>query len=202
MWKDKKIIRKAKVITIPTNTVFKLSDYTQGIAWGDHILKTGIINMEQGYDTYSVEVQNIRTGHDTYYTRILKKRVQLNNTQNNYHIPYNQFGQVHTLLNEPNLAGVTINITIKNCVPPLQVLVLLNSQYWVINQTSNNPSFLITGTIKIPPSDGFNATLEVQLVPTSGQVMTTTTADISFYRFYGAEEEINGTTNVIAYEVE
>ena len=43
MWKDKKIIRKAKVITIPTNTVFKLSDYTQGIAWGDHILKTGII---------------------------------------------------------------------------------------------------------------------------------------------------------------
>ena len=71
MWKDKKIIRKAKVITIPTNTAFKLSDYTQGIVWGDHILKTGIINMEQGYDTYSVEVQNIRTGHDTYYTRIV-----------------------------------------------------------------------------------------------------------------------------------
>ena len=200
MWKDKKIIRKAKVITIPTNTVFKLSDYTQGIAWGDHILKTGIINMEQGYDTYSVEVQNIRTGHDTYYTRILRKRVQLNNTPNYCHIPYNQFGQVHTLLNESGLAGVTVNITIKNCVPPLQVLVLLNSQYWVINQTSNNASFLITGTLKIPPSS--SSLLEVQLIPVSGQVMTTTTADISFYRFYGVEEEIQGTTNVIAYEVE
>ena len=200
MWKEKKVIRKAKVITIPTNTAFKLSDYTQGIAWGDHILKTGIINMEQGYDTYSVEVQNIRTGHDTYYTRILKKRVQLNNTPNNYHIPYNQLGQVHTLLNESGLAGVTIHITIKNCVPPLQVLVLLNSQYWVINQISNNASFLITGTVKIPPSA--NSLLEVQLVPVSGQVMTTTTADITFYRFYGVEEEINGTTNVIAYEVE
>ena len=200
MWKDKKIIRKAKVITIPTNTVFKLSDYTQGIAWGDHILKTGIINMEQGYDTYSVEVQNIRTGHDTYYTRILRKRVQLNNTPNYYHIPYNQFGQVHTLLNESGLAVFTVNITIKNCVPPLQVLVLLNSQYWVINQTSNNASFLITGTIKMPPSS--SSLLEVQLIPVSGQVMTTTTADISFYRFYGVEEEIQGTTNVIAYEVE
>ena len=200
MWKDKKIIRKAKVITIPTNTVFKLSDYTQGIAWGDHILKTGIINMEQGYDTYSVEVQNVRTGHDTYYTRILKKRLQLNNTPNYYHIPYNQFGQVHTLLNESGLAGVTVNITIKNCVPPLQVLVLLNSQYWVINQISNNASFLITGTIKMPPSS--SSLLEVQLIPVSGQVMTTTTADISFYRFYGVEEEIQGTTNVIAYEVE
>ena len=200
MWKDKKIIRKAKVIIIPTNTLFKLSDYTQGIAWGEHILKTGIINMEQGYDTYSVEVQNIRTGHDTYYTRILRKRVQLNNTPNYYHIPYNQFGQVHTLLNESGLAGVTVNITIKNCVPPLQVLVLLNSQYWVINQTSNNASFLITGTIKMPPSS--SSLLEVQLIPVSGQVMTTTTADISFYRFYGVEEEIQGTTNVIAYEVE
>ncbi|MCP1226745.1 hypothetical protein, partial [Sebaldella sp. S0638] len=199
MWKDKKVIRKAKVITIPTNTAFKLSDYTQGIAWGEHILKTGIVNMEHGYDTYSVEVQNVRTGHDTYYTRILKKRVQLNNTPNNYHIPYNQFGQVHTLLNESNLAGVTIHITVKNCVPPLQVLVLLNTQYWVINQTSNNASFLITGTLKIPPSS--SSLLEVQLIPTSGQVMTTTTADISFYRFYGVEEEINGTTNVIAYEV-
>ena len=156
--------------------------------------------MEQGYDTYSVEVQNIITGHDTYYTRILKKRVQLNNTPNNYHIPYNQFGQVHTLLNESGLAGITIHITIKNCVPPLQVLVLLNSQYWVINQISNNASFLITGTVKIPPSA--NSLLEVQLVPVSGQVMTTTTADITFYRFYGVEEEINGTTNVIAYEVE
>ena len=82
------------------------------------------------------------------------------------------------------------------------MLVLLNSQYWVINQTSNNASFLITGTLKVPPSDGFNATLQVQLIPTSGQVLTTTTADISFYRFYGVEEEINGTTNVIAYEVE
>ncbi len=156
--------------------------------------------MEQGYDTYSVEVQNVRTGHDTYYTRILKKRVQLNNTQNNYHIPYNLFGQVHTLINESGLAGVTVNITIKNCVPPLQVLVLLNSQYWVINQTSNNASFLITGTLKIPPSS--SSLLEVQLIPVSGQVMTTTTADISFYRFYGVEEEIQGTTNVIAYEVE
>ena len=200
MWKEKKVIRKAKVITIPTNIAFKLSDYTQGIAWGEHILKTGIVNMEQGYDTYSVEVQNVRTGHDTYYTRILKKRVQLNNTQNNYHIPYNLFGQVHTLINESGLAGVTVNITIKNCVPPLQVLVLLNSQYWVINQTSNNASFLITGTLKIPPSS--SSLLEVQLIPVSGQVMTTTTADISFYRFYGVEEEIQGTTNVIAYEVE
>ena len=80
------------------------------------------------------------------------------------------------------------------------MLVLLNSQYWVIDQTSNNASFLITGTVKIPPSA--NSLLEVQLVPVSGQVMTTTTADITFYRFYGVEEEINGTTNVIAYEVE
>ena len=83
--------------------------------------------MEQGYDTYSVEVQNVRTGHDTYYTRILRKRVQLNNTPNNYHIPYNQFGQVHTLLNEPNLGGVTINITIKNNT--LLFCKFLNSQY-------------------------------------------------------------------------
>ena len=52
----------------------------------------------------------------------------------------------------------------------------------------------------MPPSS--SSLLEVQLIPVSGQVMTTTTADISFYRFYGVEEEIQGTTNVIAYEVE
>jgi len=87
-WMDKKIIRKSAVITAPTNSNFKLSDYTKGITWGEHILKTGITNMEHGYDTYSVEVRAIRVAHDTYYTKIFRKGVFLNNNPNYYHIPY------------------------------------------------------------------------------------------------------------------
>ncbi len=200
-WAKKNVLMKSKIFTVPTNVEFKLSDYTNGLPWGTHVVKAGVTNMEQGFDTYSIETEVVQTKEDTYYTRIWRQGVKVNTAPNNYSIPANGFGEVYTLVNEPNLGGISIAIQVYNCIPPLEILVLLNGEHWLINQVSNYASFSITGIQKIPAVDNFNSVLQVQLRPESRSVHPSTRADITFYKFYKVREQITGTTNVIAYEV-
>lgn len=200
-WVKKNVLMKSKIFTIPTETSFKLSDFTSGVKWGNHVVEVGVTNMEQGFDTYSIETETVRTGDDTYYTRIWRQGVILNPTPNNYSIPYNAFGQVHTIVNEPNFGGISIAIQVYDCIPPLEIYVVVNNEYMILNQSYNYTSFSTTALLKVPAVDNFNGTVQVQLIPTNGQVFTATRADITFFKFYKTRNIINGTTNVIAYEV-
>ena len=120
---------------------------------------------------------------------------------NVYSIPYNTFGQVHTIVNESNFGGISVAIQVYDCIPPLQVYVVVNNEYMIINQLYNYTSFSTTALLKVPAVDNFNGTVQVQLIPVNGQVYTATRADITFFKFYKTRNTINGTTNVMAYEV-
>ena len=200
-WVKKNVLMKSKIFTVPTNVQFKLSDYTNGIPWGTHVVKAGVTNMEQGFDTYGIETEVVKTKEDTYYTRIWRQGVVSEGVLRNYSIPYNQFGVAQTIVNESNFGGISINISVVNCIPPLQVLVLVNDEYWLLNQVSNYSSFNITNTLKVPPTDYVVGNVQVQLIPQTGQVYTTTRADVYFNKFVKTKNEISGTTNIIAYEV-
>ena len=200
-WEKKNILMKSKIFTVPTNTQFKLPDYTDGVSWGDHTIRAGITNMEHGYDTFSVESEVVKTGADTYFTRIWRQGVVSEGILRNYSIPYNQFGPVHTIINEVNFGGLSINISVINCIPPLHVIVIVNEEYALINQVSNYPSFDMTSTLKVPAVANVTGSVKVQLIPQTGQVYTNTRADISFNKFVKVKNEIPGTTNVWAYEV-
>ena len=200
-WVKKNILMKSKIFTMPTNKQFKLSDYTAGVLWGEHKVEVGITNMEQGYDTFSVESEVVRTGHDTYYTRIWRQGVISEGILRNYSIPHTSFGLVHTIINEANFGGISINVSVVNCIPPLDILITVNDEYWLINQTSTYSSFNVANTLKVPAVGNVIGNVKVQLIPHTGQVYTTTRADISFNKFIKTKNEINGTTNIIAYEV-
>ena len=64
-WVKKNVLMKSKIFTIPTETQFKLSDFTSGVPWSNHVVEAGVTNMEQGFDTYSIETEVVRTGDDT-----------------------------------------------------------------------------------------------------------------------------------------
>ena len=200
-WEKKTALIKSKIFTISTGIQFKLSDLTSGIPWGDHVVEAGITNMEHGYDTFSVESEVVRTGHDTYYTRIWRQGVVSEGIVRNYSIPYTGFGDIHTIVNEVNFGGLSIYIAVYDCIPPLQILVLVNDEYWLINQVFNNTSFNVSATLKVPATDYVVGNVKVQLIPQTGQIYTTTRADIAFNKFVKTRNEISGTTNVWAYEV-
>ncbi len=200
-WEKKTVLIKRKMFPISTGIQFKLSDLTDGLAWGDHVVRAGITNMEHGYDTFSTECEVVRTGHDTYYTRIWRQGVISEGIVRNYSIPYTGFGAIHTIVNEVNFGGISIYIAVHDCIPPLQVLVLVNDEYWLLNQVFNNTSFSISNTLKVPATDYVTGNVKVQLIPQTGQIYTTTRADISFNKFVKTRNEIAGTTNVLAYEV-
>ena len=201
-WVKKDVLGKAKIITTSTNAVFKLSNYTKGVAWGNHIIKANMVNMEQGFDTFGVETEIIKTGQDIYHTKLFRQGVKVNQTANYYSIPYTGFGPAHTIVSETNLGGISIAIQVYDCIPPVSIYVVLNGAYYMINQSYNYSSFSTTAVLKVPAVDNVTGTLQVQLIPAGGQVYTVTRADITYFKFYKVREEISGTTNVIAYEVE
>ena len=55
--------------------------------------------------------------------------------------------------------------------------------------------------IKYPAVDNFQSILEVGIQPLANYA-TTSRANITYFKRYGTRAEINGTVNVLAYEIE
>ncbi len=197
-WQTYQVLRKNKLLTAQTNQMYKLSNTTKGVAWNNHLINPSIANVEQGYDTYALELTTIRHDHDTYSHKIFRKYLKQTDTPNYSGIDYTQFNIPVEILREAGVGGVSIVIELID-LPAVRVYAWYNGLLFVQNDL--NGQNYVRADIKYPAVDNFQSILEVGIQPLANYA-TTSRANITYFKRYGVKEEINGTVNVLAYEIE
>ena len=197
-WQNYQVLRKNKLLTVPTNQIYKLSDTTRGALWNNHLINPSIANVEQGYDCYGIELTTLRHSHDVYSHKIFKKYLQQSETPYKAGIDYTQFNKPVEILRETGVGGVSIVIELVD-LPSVRVYAWYNGLLFVQNDL--NGQNYVRADIKYPAVDNFQSILEVGIQPLANYA-TTSRANITYFKRYGTRAEINGTVNVLAYEIE
>ena len=197
-WQNYQVLRKNKLLTVQANQMYKLSDTTGGASWNNHLINPSIVNIEQGFDCYGLELTTIRHDHDVYSHKIYKKYLQQSEIAYKAGIDYTQFNVPVEIFRETGVGGVSIVIELVD-LPAVRVYAWYNGLLFIQNDL--NGENYVRADIKYPAVDNFQSILEVGIQPLANYA-TTSRANITYFKRYGVRAEINGTINVLAYEIE
>lgn len=202
-WQQVSVLKKARLIQVPTNTIFDLKNYTNGVLWGTTSLEVSISSVDMGYNNTSLEVSFESLGNNQYRTHIYRYRIVSSGSLNHITVPVTGSYQQYDL--GQYCGGASINGTIVGGGTGDLVCYLgyatprypsYNFGSPVIDLHTVNASSTTVNKLFAPPILGNT------LLYYAGAGNVGNNIQINFTPYYlGGKEEVNGVTNVLALEV-